>query len=298
MKVDILSVGKERKEFLIVNRQMSIVNQRPRILSATAMATRRILLSICLSLLIPFLFVNAACAYTAEDCINCHKQGSEGSSLQISMEEFSHSLHGSSLSCMDCHIDIKDAFHEKLKGSSSVSCGECHEQENRHGLGARSDLRPKCYSCHTKHRIMGKGDPASSVHPKGLKGTCATCHPAECGRLSYLSWFPSLQIVSHGKQDFSRPYDRGNCLGCHQGAGAHGEKKAINDQTCYKCHNALIGYMHPKAEFPKQPGVFASAWIYQLFLAGLLWGGFRFYTRNTRHKKRGRSPKTKISSPP
>ena len=112
-------------------------------------------------------------------------------------------------------------------------------------------------------------------------------HPSECGREDYLSWFPSLQVVSHGKQDLSRAYDRSNCLGCHQGAGAHGEKKPINDQDCTRCHNDLIGFIHPKADSAKQPGILASAWIYQLFLAGLLWGGFRFYTQRSKHKRGG-----------
>jgi hypothetical protein len=76
-----------------------------------------------------------------------------------------------------------------------------------------------------------------------------------------------------------------NCLGCHQGAGAHGEKKPINDQDCNKCHNDLMGFMHPKADSAKQPGIFALAWIYQVFLAALLWGGFRFYTRRKKSKR-------------
>jgi hypothetical protein len=49
----------------------------------------------------------------------------------------------------------------------------------------------------------------------------------------------------------------------------------------------MMGFMHPKADSAKQPGILASAWIYQLFLAGLLWGGFRFYTRRTRNKRGG-----------
>jgi hypothetical protein len=103
--------------------------------------------------------------------------------------------------------------------------------------------------------------------------------------VDYLSWFPSLKVVSHGKQDFSRAYDRNNYLGCHQGDGAHGEKKPINDQDCIKCHNDLMGFMHPKVDSATQPGILATAWIYQLFVAGLLWGGFRFYTRRTRDKR-------------
>ena len=238
-------------------------------------------LSVCCFLMTPVQ------AYTPEDCIRCHQIGSKESSLQMDVEGFKHSAHGATFSCLDCHGPIKDESHRTMKASSSVSCVECHEQENRHGLPGGEDYRPKCYSCHTKHRILSKGEPLSSVHPKALERTCAACHPVESGKSDYLSWFPSLQIVSHGKQDFSKAYDRNNCLGCHQGAGAHGEKKSINDQDCAKCHNDLMGFMHPKADSARQPGILASVWIYQVFLAGLLWGGFRFYTRSKRDKKGG-----------
>ena len=231
--------------------------------------------------------INTLWAYTSEDCIRCHHEGGKESSLQIDVEGFKHSAHGAVLSCLDCHGNIQHESHEKMKAPSAVSCTECHEQENRHGLSQGREQRPTCYSCHTKHRILGKGDPLSSVYPQALKETCAECHRSECGREDYLSWFPSLQVVSHGKQDLSRAYDRSNCLGCHQGAGAHGEKKPINDQDCTRCHNDLIGFIHPKADSAKQPGILASAWIYQLFLAGLLWGGFRFYTQRSKHKRGG-----------
>jgi hypothetical protein len=231
--------------------------------------------------------INSVLAYTPEDCVHCHQQGSKESSLWIDVKAFEHSSHGATLSCLDCHGRIKDKSHETTTVSGVVACTECHEQENRHGLTQSRDLRPACYSCHTRHRILGKGDPSSSVYPEALKKTCAGCHPSECGREDYLSWFPSLQVVSHGKEDLSKVYDRGNCLGCHQGAGAHGEKKPINDQGCTKCHNSLLGYMHPKADSATQPGVLASAWFYQAFLAGLLWGGLRFYTQRRRAKKGG-----------
>jgi hypothetical protein len=64
-----------------------------------------------------------------------------------------------------------------------------------------------------------------------------------------------VRIKSHPKQDFSGTYDKTNCLGCHQGAAAHGESGNINGQTCYKCHitpegrGALLGHIHPKADF-------------------------------------------------
>jgi len=233
------------------------------------------------------LWSHSSQAYTTEDCIRCHRKGSPESFLHIEVEEFKRSAHGATLSCLDCHGAVQDESHQLMGGSVSVSCMECHEQENRHGLEGGGDRRPKCYSCHTKHRILGKEAPLSSVHPDALDETCASCHPVECGKPDYLSWFPSLQIVSHGKQDFSKAYSRGNCLGCHQGDGAHGEKKPINDQDCAKCHKALMGFIHPKADSEKQPGILVSVWIYQAFLAGLLWGGFRFYTRKRGDRKGG-----------
>lgn len=225
-------------------------------------------------------------AYTPEDCIRCHREESGESSLQIDVEDFKRSAHGPTLTCLDCHTQIEDESHKNEKGANPVSCSECHEQANNHGLSAKGERRPSCYSCHTKHRILGKGEPASSVYPTALKRTCKTCHAAESGESDYLSWFPSLRIVSHGKQDLSRSYERGNCLGCHQGAGAHGEKEPIVDEDCYKCHNQMMGFMHPKADSAKQPGTFTSAWIYQLFIVGVLWTGFRFYTARGREKRR------------
>ncbi len=154
-------------------------------------------------LLVVFLRMHAL-AYSPEQCIQCHRQGARESSLHISVEDFRSSVHGRVLECEDCHTNIIDASHKALKGSSTVSCRECHEQENRHGVSSERATRPKCYSCHTKHRIMGKDDPASSVHPEALKKTCAGCHPDECGHQDYLSWFLSLQVVSHGKADLSK----------------------------------------------------------------------------------------------
>ncbi len=152
-------------------------------------------------------------AYTPEDCIKCHKEGSTGSTLHISIKEFNVSIHGREITCKDCHVGVEDEDHETMKGSGAVDCGECHEQGNRHGLQSKSEDRPQCYSCHTKHGIFEKDEEVSSVHPGQLKETCKGCHPVECGQTDYLSWLPSIQIASHKKQDFSRVYEKGNCLG-------------------------------------------------------------------------------------
>jgi nitrate/TMAO reductase-like tetraheme cytochrome c subunit len=241
-----------------------------------------------------FTAAQAAFAYTSQDCINCHKIGSSESTLQISIDEFNASIHEEEATCQDCHTMVEDESHETTPGSGATDCSECHEQENLHGRGSDSGTRPQCYSCHTRHGMRAKDDPRSTVHSKRLKETCRSCHPRESGQTDYFSWLPSLQVASHSKQDFSQVYDRTNCLGCHQGMGAHGEQETIDDQTCFTCHvsldgqNKLLGYIHSKADARGQPGVMAAASIYQVFLGILLLGGFAFFIRklSTRSKRR------------
>jgi len=229
-------------------------------------------------------------AYTPEDCIKCHREGSPGSALHVSLSEFKDSIHGRTIMCQDCHTGVIDENHERVKGSGSVDCSQCHDQENRHGLKSERKCRPQCYSCHTKHSILEKDNKLSTVNPKQLKETCKACHPAECGETTYLSWFPSIQVASHSKQDFSRAYEKDNCLGCHQGMAAHGEEEPLNNQDCQICHlplkgrAPLWGYIHPKADYKKQPSMFAAAIVYQLVILVLLWGGFRFYIRKFSQK--------------
>lgn len=214
-----------------------------------------------------------AAAYTPEDCIECHRTGSEESDLQISVEAYEASVHGGEeITCLDCHTEVVDDEHQSTEGSGAVDCSACHEQENRHGLNGPDEQRPQCYDCHTRHDMLSKTDPASAVHPDQLPATCAGCHAPESGETGFFSWFPAFQIASHNKADFATAYGKDNCLGCHQGAAAHGESEPINDQDCHKCHlspeaaGAMWGVMHPKADMDTQPTVFAAASIYQIFI--------------------------------
>ena len=246
------------------------------------------------SIILIFTVTQAAFAYTDEDCIECHRTGSEKGGINISIDEFNASVHAEEAGCQDCHTLVEDETHQTTPGSGAVDCSGCHEQENRHGKGSTGGTRPQCYSCHTRHGMLAKDDPRSTVHSNKLKETCRSCHPRESGQTDYFSWLPSLQVASHSKQDFSQVYARTNCLGCHQGMGAHGEHEAINDQTCYTCHvtldgqNILLGYIHSKADAGRQPGVMAAASIYQVFLGVVIFGGFAFFIRklSTRSKPR------------
>ena len=238
-----------------------------------------------------FLTVHNAWAYTPEDCVRCHKKGSGESTRQISWDEYALSVHAKEITCLDCHGGVIDENHITTKGSGKVDCGECHEQENRHGLRSQVESRPECYSCHTRHAIMQKDHEASSVHPDNLKQTCRSCHPEQSGEAGWLSWLSSVQIRSHGKQDFGFEYDEENCLGCHQGQGAHGEKMPLNHEECYKCHilqngqTPLLGTIHPTGESKNRPSSPIVLVVYAIAII-LLLGGYRFYVRRASKKTR------------
>jgi len=218
-------------------------------------------------------------AYKMADCINCHGQKSGKSVLKIDVEGFESSIHGSELQCVDCHQNITSDEHIQQAGAGAVDCIQCHEKMNRHGGAAAGQFRPQCHQCHTQHSIYSKTDPASSVHRKSISKTCRRCYPEESGRMTYLSWLPSIRIESHNKQDPGTYYGSDDCLGCHQGQAAHGETEMLAGGNCSGCHmtpegkNALLGTMHPKADRDRQPGVYVISVLYQIGIIFLLWSG-------------------------
>ncbi len=231
-----------------------------------------------------FLLTSSLFAYEPEECLNCHREGSGKSALHISQAQYEGSVHHNEITCMDCHRDIVDDAHMKNRGSGNVDCGACHDQVNRHGLGG-TGTRPQCYSCHTRHSILGKDNPASSVHPDHLARTCGPCHPAQTGDAGFLAWLPSFRVKTHGKQDFACDFDDKDCLGCHQGQAAHGEKMPLNKKGCRKCHfpdegqAGLMGDIHPKSDNKKDTLYIIAGAVYGVAVALLLIGGCCFYTR-------------------
>ena len=221
--------------------------------------------------------------YTSQECINCHAKGSEDSTLQISLDDFSSSVHGRDMACRDCHQGIIGREHETQRGSGTVDCGQCHDEENRHGIRSKSGIRPSCFSCHTRHAILQKDNKTASIHKDNLKQTCGACHPAQTGRATFLSWITSAQVRSHGKQDFGYKYDKADCLGCHQGRAAHGETVCLNNRHCYRCHapldgsTPLWGTIHPSTGSgrPAWSGIARSAYAVAIILLSV--GGLRFY---------------------
>ncbi|MBT3257323.1 MAG: hypothetical protein HN366_12835 [Deltaproteobacteria bacterium] len=233
-----------------------------------------------------FLTTSDLYAYEPDECLNCHREGSGKSVLHMSVGEYESSVHHGEISCMDCHTGVVDDSHMKKRGSGNVDCGACHDQDNRHGMGSKvMGASPQCYSCHTRHGIQGKDHPASSVHPDNLHQTCGSCHPAQTGDTGFLAWLPSVQIRTHGKQDFACDYDEEDCLGCHQGKAAHGEETPLNKRDCRKCHFStddrigVVGNIHPKSKGKKDTIDIIAGAVYGVVAALLLMGGCRFYTR-------------------
>jgi len=231
------------------------------------------------------LFVTAAGAYEVEECIDCHNTGSTASRLTMDETQFNASIHAENATCMDCHLMVEDESHMETPGSGAADCSQCHEKENFHGREGERENRPSCANCHTRHNIQAVADPAASVHPTRLTVTCGQCHPDQSGFKNYLSRLPSIKIKTHPKGDLGTEYGEHNCIGCHQGQGAHGEEDPISDATCYRCHmtpegeKALLGFIHPRADASDQPGVFVVGILYQLVMLACIVGGFVFIRR-------------------
>jgi hypothetical protein len=250
------------------------------------------------SLLLLLVWALPVFSYEQADCLRCHGQGSSESNLTINQGAYEHSVHYKEITCLDCHTGIENDAHMKQKGSGKVDCHTCHDQENRHGLTAQGPgIRPKCNDCHTKHAILDKANPDSSVSPANFSKTCGPCHPAQFGETGVMTWLPSVQIKTHGKQDFSCDFDEQDCLGCHQGKGAHGEGTLLNDRDCWKCHfpkngrARVMGNIHPKSKEKNDTRYIIAGAVYGVAAALLLFGGCCFYGRRFSTKsgnKKGR----------
>lgn len=195
------------------------------------------------------LFQGSLFAYEMSDCISCHGDSRNKDIPQISVTEYSSSIHGATMTCAECHPYIEEG-HEACGVKEKVNCNMCHQQETMHGASATSESRPECYSCHTKHNILPASMDNSSINSARIKETCRRCHEAQYGKSGYIKGFASIRIRSHKKEDFSKEFNETNCTGCHQGMAIHGTDEKVSDDDCAKCHmkankNAMMGRFHP-----------------------------------------------------
>lgn len=237
------------------------------------------------SMVFVFTGISTSHAYSVEDCVDCHLQNSSESRLQIVYKDFENSVHNGEADCIECHSLVLDESHMQTQGSGAVDCIQCHDKKNRHGLGGRDPNRPKCYSCHTRHKILPTFDEASSVNPLNLTQTCRRCHPSQSDGKAYFSMLMPWQIGSHLKGNFGKEHARDNCLGCHQGLASHGEDEKIHPDSCNQCHlsadgqSAILGYFHYPAYGDRKIQIKLAAALYHVFLFILLGAGFLHFIR-------------------
>jgi len=161
--------------------------------------------------------------------------------------------------CMGCH----DSLHKVRKEGDPAStlsavnqiktCGACHEEmmaNYERSEHARALLKsgmvggsPSCSSCHGKHGILEKTDPAATTNHARIPETCGKCHS---GILR--EW----QESSHGKlwksPDGKKAADAPVCSSCHESHAIKRTDTAVarNDvaDRCGDCHKEVDESFH------------------------------------------------------
>ncbi len=190
----------------------------------------------------------------AKKCSYCHKTESM---------QFKASVHAGEIECTDCHADADKSHKKGFK--SVVDCLSCHDKmesfKNSVHQKAMFDKKNevyKCWECHTKHSILPKDDENSSVNKANLKNTCTKCHKGIAGT-GLFGKFAKFRISAHEKIYAGYDYSDKNCLNCHHGSVAHGEKN-LNPSNCNKCHNKNSFKFHTSLDN------YAGMWVFIAFL--------------------------------
>ncbi len=137
----------------------------------------------------------------ASTCGRCHQEVKQ---------EYDQSIHGRALqagvtdspTCIDCHgahLILSSSDPESPTCGARLAretCGKCHDDpviiskyglmegvvasylESYHGWASRTgcEVVASCSDCHGAHMVLPTEDPASTISPNNLVGTCATCH--------------------------------------------------------------------------------------------------------------------------
>lgn len=194
------------------------------------------------------------------DCSNCHAQVAE---------DYFESNHGiayvqkdpNAPYCSHCHgthsvLSIRDERAKTYRSNIPLLCGDCHGKIDKpaivktsagnalvdysssvHGQGLiKKGLLPSavCTDCHSAHFELKPEDERSSINPKNIPATCATCHKG-----IYDEYVKSIHNITSDDTNKRLP----NCEDCHS---AHKIKDIKQDQfmnevthQCGTCHEDL-----------------------------------------------------------
>jgi predicted CXXCH cytochrome family protein len=195
------------------------------------------------------------------DCSNCHAEVSEVYSISGHGMAYARKEENAPY-CTDCHGThiVKSRYDDTspvYRAAIPTLCGECHRQDGKamllaelkeenaffdysssvHGRGLREKgLLPSavCTDCHTTHYVLKEDDERSSVNPKNIPATCATCHKG-----IYDEYIKSDHAISVDDKTHKYP----TCADCHS---AHEISYITQDDfmsevtyQCGNCHHDL-----------------------------------------------------------
>jgi len=206
-----------------------------------------------------------------ETTLRAGGRNGEKRDLHVDLDGFFESIHGTrGLWCIDCHFGADPNFHPR-EGYALVDCRACHSDKppenvfppNAASIFALRDIKPPpkearkgdswttsvhgaawsegnrnapfCSGCHTAHYVRPVEDRLSTVNPCNLPKTCGACHEGQVKSVDAGGMLARWSIAGHGKGDFSETYSESQCLSCHQGQAAHGEK-TVTGKACPNCH--------------------------------------------------------------
>lgn len=199
------------------------------------------------------------------ECLTCHGQSDlqdqAGHSVFVDAAKQKASVHGS-LSCTDCHTDIKGYPHPDHP--AAVNCDTCHSSEAEDvtaSIHAKVSANP-CLGCHgDPHEIVHVSDPQSPVYPLNVPRTCGTCHgnPELAKRYGLPNVYSLYMDSIHG---FALTKDgllvAATCSSCH---GTHKILSHTNPQSrTYRTNiPATCGSCHAQPEVQYLAGVHGQA---------------------------------------
>jgi predicted CXXCH cytochrome family protein len=195
------------------------------------------------------------------DCSNCHAEVS--SVYAMSGHGKAYELkHENAPYCTTCHGThvVKSRYDDTsptYRASIPELCGKCHRNDGKANIN--TDLKEKnaffdysssvhgkslkekgllpsavCTDCHTTHYVLKENDERSSVNPKNIPATCASCHKG-----IYDEYIKSDHAITHDNNKLRYP----TCADCHT---AHGitdiDKDSFMHQVtiqCGSCHQDL-----------------------------------------------------------
>ncbi|HEY3295570.1 MAG TPA: cytochrome c3 family protein [bacterium] len=179
-------------------------------------------------------------------CMQCHSDSSmtrtlaNGAvqSLAVTPDTLAGSRHAS-LSCVQCHADLKVADFPHPEHLKPVNCASCHQEPASQVAHGAHESQIKCAGCHGSHKILSPSNPNSPVSAGRINQTCADCHNKQHAPIrGRTAQYASYDVGVHGSHPKTDGTTNPSCTTCH---GTHTIANEANlgpqlEAACLKCH--------------------------------------------------------------